>query len=506
MVTDSGVVAGLFGQHARLARGLAVVVLVAAILAAPACAWGEEHGGALPSDPAALAAVTPGLVWVLPFACLLLAIAIFPLTPGLSHWWEHNQSKLMVALGLGVVSCLYYFLRGYGFAGSQPGVGAVAQVLHHAVILDFIPFIILLFSLYTISGGIRVTGDIPAHPLTNSAFLLFGSAIASIVGTTGASMLLIRPLLQVNSERKHVAHTVVFFIFLVSNIGGSLLPVGDPPLFLGYLRGVPFLWTLHLIPEWAFTVAVLLVVYFVFDTVAYRREPKESIRLDETRRYGFQIRGRRNIALLFGVVAAVALLVPGQHFAGTSWVVPNWYLREAAQLILAAISWVWTPRHIHRENHFNFYAIGEVACLFIGIFIVMQAPIEILKIRGEALGVTTPLRFFWATGMLSSFLDNAPTYVVFFELAGTLKHVGDVPILSHVMTATGHIPLADLAAISCGAVFMGANTYIGNGPNFLVKSIAEGHKIKMPSFFGYMVYSGLVLIPLFLLVSVVFFR
>jgi Na+/H+ antiporter NhaD/arsenite permease-like protein len=177
-----------------------------------------------------------------------------------------------------------------------------------------------------------------------------------------------------------------------------------------------------------------------------------------------------------------------------------------AQLILAGISWAWTPRHIHRENHFNFSAIGEVACLFVGIFIVMQAPIEILKIRGEALGVTTPLKFFWASGGLSSFLDNAPTYVVFFELAGTLRHVGDVPLLSHVMSATGHIPLADLAAISCGSVFMGANTYIGNGPNFLVKSIAESRGIKMPSFFGYMVYSGLILIPLFMLVSVVFFR
>ncbi len=479
--------------------------LAASILMFPALAGAAEHL-ALPDDPAALAAITPGLVWVLPFVCLLLAIAIFPLAPHLSRWWERNQSKLLVALALGGVTCLYYAVRGYGFAGSAPGTGAAVQVLHHAVILDYIPFIVLLFSLYTISGGIRVTGDIPAHPLTNCAFLLFGSVIASFVGTTGASMLLIRPLLQVNSERKNVAHTVVFFIFLVSNIGGLLLPVGDPPLFLGYLRGVPFLWTLNLIPQWLFAVGILLCIYYVFDIVLYKREPKESIQLDETHRFAFRLSGRRNILLLVGVVLAVGLLVPGQYFPGTKWMVPDLYLREFAQLILAGISWFWTPRRIHRENHFNFTAIGEVACLFAGIFITMQAPIEILKLKGDTLGITTPLQFFWVTGGLSGFLDNAPTYVVFFELAGSIQHIGNMPVLDNLMTATGRIPLANLVAISCGAVFMGANTYIGNGPNFLVKSIAEKHGIKMPSFFGYMAYSGLILIPLFILVSIVFFR
>jgi len=459
-----------------------------------------------PADPAALAAITPGLVWILPFACILLAIAIFPLMPRLSHWWEHNRNKLLVGLTLAAVTCLYYALRGYGFAGSPPGVQAVAQALRHAILLDYIPFIILLFSLYTITGGIRLTGDVPAHPLTNCAFLLFGSVIASFVGTTGASMLLIRPLLQINSERKNVKHTVIFFIFLVSNIGGALLPVGDPPLFLGYLRGVPFLWTLHLMPQWALSVAILLGVYYVFDVIAYRHETKENIRWDETRRFALRLSGRRNFALLFGVVLAVGLLVPGNRFPGTNWVVPDLYLRELAQLILTGISWIWTPRRIHRENYFNFTAIGEVASLFVGIFIAMQVPIEILKLKGNTLGITSPMQFFWATGLLSSFLDNAPTYVVFFELAGSLHHLGHVPVMDQLMTATGHIGMANLAAISCGAVFMGANTYIGNGPNFLVKSIAEGHGIKMPSFFGYMLYSGLILIPLFIVISIVFFH
>jgi Na+/H+ antiporter NhaD/arsenite permease-like protein len=259
-------------------------------------------------------------------------------------------------------------------------------------------------------------------------------------------------------------------------------------------------------PQWALSVAILLGVYYVFDVIAYRHETKENIRWDETRRFALRLSGRRNFALLFGVVLAVGLLVPGNRFPGTNWVVPDLYLRELAQLILTGISWIWTPRRIHRENYFNFTAIGEVASLFVGIFIAMQVPIEILKLKGDALGITSPMQFFWATGLLSSFLDNAPTYVVFFELAGSLHHLGHVPVLDQLMTATGHIGIANLAAISCGAVFMGANTYIGNGPNFLVKSIAEGHGIKMPSFFGYMLYSGLILIPLFIVISIVFFH
>jgi Na+/H+ antiporter NhaD/arsenite permease-like protein len=486
--------------HAR-SRMLLRMMLVGglALLAAPALAIASEGAGA-----EAAPAIAPGLVWVLPFVCLLLIIGIFPLLSKVAHWWEFNRNKLIVSLALAIVTGLYYGVRGYGFAGSTPGFYAVERMLHHAIIADYIPFIVLLFSLYTISGGIRLTGDIPAHPLTNTAFLFVGALLASFVGTTGASMLLIRPLLQINSERRRVKHTVIFFIFLVSNIGGSLLPVGDPPLFLGYLRGVPFLWTLHLLPQWGVALGLLLLVYFLFDTWAYRRELPADIQRDETRRYALKLSGKWNFLLLGGVVLAVGLLVPGRPLPFTHWVLPNLYLREIAQLVLAGLSLRLTPRRIHAENYFNFIAIGEVACLFIGIFVTMQVPIEILKLKGETLGVTTPLQLFWASGMLSSFLDNAPTYAVFFELAGSL-HLPNVAVLGHVATATGQIPILDLTAISCGAVFMGANSYIGNGPNFLVKSIAESRGINMPSFFGYMVYSGLILIPIFMVISLIFF-
>ncbi len=482
-------------------RSVCITVLVcAAALLSP---WAA--GSAVGATEVSAAAATPGLLWVLPFVGILLTIALFPLIPQLSEWWEHNRNKLIVSVVLSGAVCGYYALRGYGFAGSAPGLHAVADVLRHSIIGDYIPFIVLLFSLYTISGGIRLSGDIPAHPLTNCGFLLMGAVAASFIGTTGASMLLIRPLLQINSERRHVKHTVIFFIFLVSNIGGALLPVGDPPLFLGYLRGVPFLWTLHLIPMWAAATGILLALYFLLDSVAYRHEAKADVARDESVRRGLKLEGKRNFVLLGAVVLAVGLLVPGQRLPLTSWVVPNLYLREIAQLVLAGLSLALTSKRIHKENHFNFSAIGEVACLFIGIFITMQVPIEILKIKGEALGVTAPMHFFWASGALSSFLDNAPTYVVFFELAGSL-HVGGAAVLGNVATATGQIAVANLLAISCGAVFMGANTYIGNGPNFLVKSIAEHRGVKMPSFFGYMLYSGGILIPLFVLLSLIFFR
>jgi len=480
--------------------GRVFCALTAACLFSWAAGAVESHG-----DVASGAVITPGLLWVLPFVALLLSIAILPLIPKLAHWWEKNWVKLAVALALGAVVTAYYLLRGYGFAGAPAGTHSLARVLEHAILADYIPFIVLLFSLYTISGGIRLTGDIPAHPGTNTLFLLIGAALASFVGTTGASMLLIRPLLQINSERRHIKHTVIFFIFLVSNIGGSLLPVGDPPLFLGYLRGVPFLWTLHLVPIWAFTTGILLVVYFVFDAIAYHSESPRAIRLDESLRQPIRLRGQRNILLLAGVVVAVGLLVPGRALPVVGWMVPE-HLREVVQLALAGLSLYWTPREIHKANHFSFTAIAEVACLFIGIFITMQVPIEILKIKGESLGVTQPLAFFWMTGALSSFLDNAPTYVVFFELAGSLHLPAGAPVVTGLATATGGILYLNLLAISAGAVFMGANTYIGNGPNFLVKSIAEHRGVKMPSFFGYMLYSGAILIPVFVLVSLIFFR
>ena len=447
---------------------------------------------------------TPGLFWCWPFAFLLLAIAVFPLVPKLAHWWESNRSKLLVSLVLAGTVCAYFFFRAAG-PDAPRGAAAVGLLLRHAIVNDFIPFIILLFALYTISGGIRLSGDIPAHPATNAGFLLLGAVLANVIGTTGASMLLVRPLLQINSERRHTTHTFVFFIFLVSNIGGCLLPIGDPPLFLGYLRGVPFLWTLRLFPLWAAAVAIVLAVYLVVELVAYRRESPRDIQLDETQTVPLRLDGKFNFALLAGVVLAVAVLVPGERLPGTPFVVPDLYLREAALLALAGFSLLRTPRDIHRQNEFSFGPITEVACLFLGIFITMQIPIEILRAQGAALGVTSPAQFFWASGALSSFLDNAPTYVVFFELAGALPASG-APVLDGLATATGQVPLASLLAISAGAVFMGANTYIGNGPNFLVKSIAESSGVRMPSFLGYMACSALVLLPTFALITALFFR
>ena len=459
----------------------------------------EHEGGHEAAAPEA-----PSLLWVLPFVMILLSIAILPLIKKTEHWWEHNKNKLFISAMLALITLAYYGFRSVGFHHAHPGFETVKLILDHAVLEDYIPFIVLLFSLYTISGGINLKGDLPAHPITNTIFLAIGAVLASFIGTTGAAMLLIRPLLQVNSERKHVKHTVIFFIFLVANIGGSLLPIGDPPLFLGYLRGVPFLWTFSLIQEWALCVVILLGIYYVWDSIAYRKEEKRDIIIDELYREKLTLSGTHNFIFLLGVVFAVALLVPGQKFPGTNWTLPNIYLREIVQLLLAFTAYKTTSAAIRKANSFNFIAIGEVAALFIGIFITMQVPIEILRIKASSLGLNQPIHFFWFTGILSSFLDNAPTYVVYFETAGSLTAHG-MPLMENLATATGSIAIPLLTAISCGAVFMGANTYIGNGPNFMVKSIAEQSGIKMPSFFGYMLYSGAILIPLFVVITFIFF-
>lgn len=447
----------------------------------------------------------PGLLWVGPFVAILLCIAVLPLIHKTEHWWHHNKNKLIVAVVLGVITLLYYHFRGYGFGhgehAASPGVATVLKVLEHAVLQEYIPFISLLFSLYVISGGIGVRGDIPAHPLTNVAFLGIGGLLASFIGTTGASMLLIRPLLATNRERRQVVHTVIFFIFIVSNIGGTLLPIGDPPLFLGYLKGVPFLWTLGLWKEWAFTIVVLLIIYFIWDSALYKREAPRDILRDETQVEKLSIRGLINFLWLAGVVVATATLDASKPFPGTTWT-PFPFLREVMQLVFVGLSLVTTPRGTRKENNFNYTAILEVACLFIGIFVCMQVPIEILNARGASLGINTPTKFFWATGTLSSFLDNAPTYVVFFETANALTHEAGPGVIKLL---TGQFVRVDLLiGISLGAVFMGANTYIGNGPNFMVKSIAEHAGVKMPSFFGYMLYSLIILVPTFILVNLLF--
>jgi len=459
------------------------------------------------SEPGMAAGAAPSLLWISPFVALLLAIAVLPLIPKTSHWWEHNRNKLIIALSLGAITLLYYQFRGYGAGhgehASLPGWPTVSSVLHHAVLAEYIPFISLLFSLYVISGGICVKGDIPAHPRTNVAFLAIGAVLASIIGTTGASMLLIRPLLKTNSERKYVAHTVIFFIFIVSNCGGLLLPTGDPPLFLGYLRGVPFLWTLVLWEEWAFTCGLLLVIYWIWDCRAYRHETPPDIVRDETQIQKISVSGKINFLLLALVVFATGTLDPSKEFFGTGWR-PFPFFRELIQVALVGLSLLVTPRGVRRDNDFSYAAIIEVAYLFIGIFLCMQVPIEILNIKGPRLGIDTPAEFFWATGLLSSFLDNAPTYVVFFETANSLTTTSGPGIVT--LVDKGHVLGTHLVGISTGAVFMGANTYIGNGPNFMVKSIAERSGVKMPSFFGYMAYSICILLPAFAVVMYLFIR
>jgi Na+/H+ antiporter NhaD/arsenite permease-like protein len=311
-------------------------------------------------------------------------------------------------------------------------------------------------------------------------------------------MLLIRPLLQTNAHRKHVVHTVIFFIFLVSNIGGCLLPIGDPPLFLGYLRGVAFFWTFNLWTQWAFCCLLLLGVYYGVDTYFYKKEGAIDLRDDELERQPLRLKGLVNVLWLGGIVACVATISHEREFFGTGWT-PFPFLREILMLACVVFSLWTTPRGVREDNDFNYAAILEVAALFVGIFIAMQAPIEVLRVYGPDLGLVAPWQFFWATGSLSSFLDNAPTYVVFFETARSL------PIPAGVDVSATIIEPSLLVGISLGAVFMGAMTYIGNGPNFMVKAIAEQSGVKMPSFFGYMVkYSIPMLIPVFVIVTLVF--
>lgn len=454
----------------------------------------------------------PPIGMVLPFVMLLGTIAVFPLVPGLTHWWEHNLHKFYVAGSLAVVTLLYYLVfHELQIAGHFPthhfilptphgaNVGTAGTVLATAMLSEYVPFIVLLFSLYTISGGIRLEGDLRAHSVTNTTFLAIGALLASVVGTTGAAMLLIRPLLETNRERRHVKHTVVFFIFIVCNCGGCLLPTGDPPLFLGYLVGVPFLWTLNLWPAWAFVNGCLLLLYFAWDYfLCYPRESKADIQRDETQVRPLRITGVwPNVALLVGVVAAVGLLDPSKAVPGTTWH-PWMFLREVVQLAIVATSLAIGDRQVRQANNFNFGAIIEVAVLFFGIFICMQPPLQILEIRGPQLGLTQAWHYFWASGTLSSFLDNAPTYVVYCATAKSVTVNGGLaPTVAGV-----YVPF--LIAVSLGSVFMGANTYIGNGPNFMVKTIAEGSGVKMPSFFGYMAYSICILIPLFVLTTFLF--
>ncbi|MCZ8262111.1 MAG: sodium:proton antiporter [Beijerinckiaceae bacterium] len=452
-----------------------------------------------PAFAAALDGSSLSLLWVAPFAGLLLTIALGPLV--FPKLWHHHYGKFAFAWAALTLVPLA-LLRG-------PGTALEAWL--HAMLLEYLSFIVMLFSLYTVAGGILVSGNLRGSPAVNTGILGLGTAMASLVGTTGASMILIRPIIRANDQRRFNVHVVIFFILLVSNIGGSLTPLGDPPLFLGFLRGVDFFWTTtHMFGEMLFLVVALLVLFYVWDSILHGKEDRLPALKDKTPDRPIKLFGTANFALLGAIIVAILISAswkPGINvkFPGGEMELQN-IARDIALVVIALISLKITPKPVRAGNEFSWGPIKEVAKLFAGIFICMIPVLAMLKAgKAGAFGalvalVTNPdgtpnnVAYFWATGVLSSFLDNAPTYLVFFELAG-----GDPKALMGPMALT-------LAAISCGAVFMGANSYIGNAPNFMVYAIAKDMGVKMPSFFGYMVWSVGILVPLFVAVTFIFFR
>ncbi|KQU84401.1 sodium:proton antiporter [Variovorax sp. Root318D1] len=437
-------------------------------------------------------------IWGVPFAGLLLSIALMPLlAPSV---WHHHYGKISAAWALAFL-LPFAAIHGAPLAGSQ---------LVHAMVEEYIPFIILLTALFTVAGGIHIRGNLHGAPGLNTAILAIGAVLASLMGTTGASMLLIRPLIRANDNRVSKAHVVVFFIFIVSNAGGSLTPLGDPPLFLGFLKGVDFFWTAqNILPETLFLVGLLLALFYVIDRHHYRKEGVLPIDpTPDTRRVGFD--GAANFWLLGGVVFLVLLsgiwkTPVGFDVFGTHVGLPG-LVRDVGLIAITLLSFKTTSAKVHADNQFEWGPMAEVAKLFAGIFLTIIPVIAMLKAGANGPfaaviaavtkpdGQPDPAMYFWASGILSSFLDNAPTYLVFFNTAG-----GDAATLMTTYATT-------LAAISAGSVFMGANSYIGNAPNLMVKAIAESRGVRMPSFFGYMGWSVAVLIPLFVLSTFIFFR
>jgi len=430
----------------------------------------------------------------LPFAGLLLSIALMPLL--LTRLWHHHYGKVTIAWA---AAFLVPFAVIYG-------PSAAASGFVHALVAEYIPFIVLLTALFIIAGGIYISGNLHGRPTLNVAMLAIGAVLASFMGTTGASMLMIRPMIRANDNRRHVAHIVIFFIFIVSNAGGSLTPLGDPPLFLGFLKGVDFFWTMqHIFPETLFMVGALLAIFFVLDTWLYRKEGVQPVDPTPDTPGGIRFEGRINFLLLGGVVGLV--LLSGFWKSGAAFVVAGaevtWaaLVRDIGLVVLCVLSMRLTPDSAREQNQFTWGPIAEVAKLFAGIFLTIIPVIAMLRAGvdgpfGAVVAAVTgpdgqpiPAMYFWATGILSSFLDNAPTYLVFFNTAG-----GDPQVLMTELATT-------LAAISAGAVFMGANTYIGNAPNLMVKAIAEDRGVRMPSFFGYMLWSFGILVPLFVVMT-----
>ncbi len=436
------------------------------------------------------------LLSLTPFVLLLLAIAFLPLVA--PRWWERNRNKGVLSAALALPFGTWLVLT-FGAEG--------VRELRHAA-LDYLSFLVLLGSLFVISGGIVVRGSLAGTPLGNSALLGVGALLANLIGTTGASMVLIRPLLRANAERRRKVHLVLFFIFVVSNCGGLLTPLGDPPLFLGFLKGVPFAWTLRLWKEWLLVNGALLVVFNFLDQHLLERDeienPQEPLLEEMLEHQPVRIAGWVNLIFLAGVVMVIVGKGQAWGTAPDPW---PFGVQEGLMAALAIAAYATTQNSLRVENRFTFGPIVEVAVLFAGIFVTMVAPLLVLNARGTALGFTRPFEYFWATGVLSSLLDNAPTYLAFAATAAGEFGVamGGASYLAELL-ARGREAAEVLAAISCGAVFMGAYTYIGNGPNFMVKAIAEENGVRMPSFVGYLLWSLPILTPIFLLTSLVFFR
>ena len=424
---------------------------------------------------------------IIPFALLLLCIAVLPLVSATERAWERNSVKLAVSVLLGVPVAIAYLVA-----------GQATSVVH--ALVEYGQFITLLFALFVVSGGIFLTGDIRATPRNNTIFLAIGGAIASIVGTTGAAMLLIRPLLNTNRERTHRVHTVVFTIFIVANCGGLLTPLGDPPLFLGFLRGVPFEWTLTLFPEWLFTNGLLLLTYYGLDRRAWAREPEAAIDWDEAAQTRLGLRGKINIAFFAVIVVAVAS-IPSLDLHAIETGTATWWQwvpwRELMMVAAAVASYTLGDKVVRfKLNRFTWHPILEVAALFLGIFLAMIPALDYLAQVAPALPLNN-LTFFFFSGILSSVLDNAPTYATFFEMASQLP--GD-PLVGLV----AGVPESFLVSVSLGSVFWGAATYIGNGPNFMTKSVADSAGVKMPSFGGYIGWSMRFLVPILVAMAAIF--
>lgn len=442
-------------------------------------------------------------IWALiPFALMLLGIAICPFVAG--EWWEKNQNKLLFSLVLGIPTAIYLYMNGMG------------DRVVHQMLYDYVPFITLLCALFVVTGGMCRSGYISPTPSTNTAILAVGFVLASFIGTTGAAMLLVRMLIDINRARRNKIHTMLFFTAIVANCGGVLTPLGDPPLFLLYLRGVEFTWFLHLLPQWLFVGAMLLVMYYIADNHYYKNEKKLALLLrQQAAKLGTvldepeeqepvseksEFRGLVNVLYLVVILGAVAFINPGQIPAMGEHDAPLYmkFLREIVLVAVIALSMLTTKRSVREANHFTWAPIVEVAVLFIGIFATMTPAMIYLNANAASLGLDSPWQFYYSTGLLSSFLDNAPTAVAFYTIATGL------PVAEGVATVAG-IPEILMKSVSLGAVFFGSMTYIGNGPNFMIKSIAEENGIAMPSFFGYIIkFSLIVLLPVYVLVQILF--